>query len=56
MKLVAKCLAFVSLSNQVHVKVCNPIPLIRSYMYKNLDRIGNKKFNFYSVCVVNRSD
>ena len=28
MKIVAKCLAFVSLAYQVHVKVCNPIPLI----------------------------
>ena len=27
MKIVAKCLAFVSLPYQVHVKVCNPIPL-----------------------------
>ena len=27
MKLVAKCSAFVCLSYQVHVKVCNPIPL-----------------------------
>ena len=27
MKLVAKCSASVSLSDQVHVKVCNPIPL-----------------------------
>ena len=27
MKLVAKCSASVSLSYQVHVKVCNPIPL-----------------------------
>ena len=27
MKIVAKCSAFVSLSYQVHVKVCNPIPL-----------------------------
>ena len=25
MKIVAKCLAFVSLSYQVHLKVCNPI-------------------------------
>ena len=30
MKIVAKCLAFVSLPYQVHVKVCNPIPLTRS--------------------------
>ena len=28
MKIVAKCSAFVSLSYQVQVKVCNPIPLI----------------------------
>ena len=27
MKIVAKCSAFASLSYQVHVKVCNPIPL-----------------------------
>ena len=27
MKLVAKCSASVSLSYQVHVNVCNPIPL-----------------------------
>ena len=27
MKLVAKSSAFVSISYQVHVKVCNPIPL-----------------------------
>ena len=27
MKFVAKCLAFLSLSYQVHIKVCNPIPL-----------------------------
>ena len=27
MKLVAKCSPSVSLSDQVHVKVCNPIPL-----------------------------
>ena len=26
-KIVAKCSASVSLSDQVHVKVCNPIPL-----------------------------
>ena len=30
MKLVAKCSASVSLSDQVHVKVCNPIPLIQA--------------------------
>ena len=28
MKLFAKCSASVSLSDQVHGKVCNPIPLI----------------------------
>ena len=28
MKIVAKCSALVSLSNPVHVKVCNPIPFI----------------------------
>ena len=28
MKIVAKCSAFVSLSYHVHVKICNPIPLI----------------------------
>ena len=28
MKIVAKCLTFIILSYQVHVKVCNPIPLI----------------------------
>ena len=28
MKLVAKYSAFVRLSYQVHVKVCNPIPLL----------------------------
>ena len=27
MKIVAKCLAFISLSYQAHVKVCNPIAL-----------------------------
>ena len=27
-KIVAKCLTFVILSYQVHVTVCNPIPLI----------------------------
>ena len=27
MKIVAKCSTFVSLSYEVHVKVCNPIPL-----------------------------
>ena len=27
-QIVAKCSAFVRLSYQVHVKVCNPIPLI----------------------------
>ena len=27
MKIVAKCLAFVSLTYQAHAKVCNPIPL-----------------------------
>ena len=27
MKIVVKCLTFVILSYQVHVKVCNPIPL-----------------------------
>ena len=27
MKLVAKCSASVSLSYQVHVNICNPIPL-----------------------------
>ena len=29
MKLVAKCSASISQSDQVHVKVCNPIPLIK---------------------------
>ena len=28
MKLVAKCSASVSLSDQVHIKVCNPISLM----------------------------
>ena len=28
MKLVAKCLALESLSYQVHIKVCNPDPLM----------------------------
>ena len=27
MKSVAKCIAFLSLSYQVHVQICNPIPL-----------------------------
>ena len=31
MKLVAKCSAFISLSDKVHVKVCNPIP-VRYYI------------------------
>ena len=31
MKLVAKCSASVSLSDQVHVKVCNPIPIINYF-------------------------
>ena len=30
MKIVAKCTAIVNLSYQVHVKVCNPIPLSAS--------------------------
>ena len=34
MKLVAKCSAFIGLSYQVLVKVCNPIPLI-SFTYLN---------------------
>ena len=29
MKLVAKSSAYVCISYQVHVKVCNPIPLIK---------------------------
>ena len=33
MKLVAKCSAFVSVSYQVHIKVCNPIPL--NIRYRN---------------------
>ena len=35
MKLVAKCSASLSLPDQVHVKVCNPIPLSDPYF---LDR------------------
>ena len=34
MKLVAKCLAFLSLSYQVYIKVCNPIPLIKHVILK----------------------
>ena len=43
MKIVAKCSAFASLSYQVQVKICNPIPLIikqisgqTDYMHKFL--------------------
>ena len=32
MKIVAKCLSFVSLFYQVHVKVCNPFPKIRIWL------------------------
>ena len=35
MKIVAKCLAFVSLSYQVHVKVCNPIPIPKNTRTEN---------------------
>ena len=31
MKLVAKCAASVSLSYQVHVQICNPIPLKKHF-------------------------
>ena len=34
MKFVAKCSAYVSLSYQVHVKVCNPIPLTTLFLGK----------------------
>ena len=30
MKLMAKCLAFVSLFYQVHIKVCNPISFMKT--------------------------
>ena len=41
MKIVAKCSAFVSLSYQVQVKVCNPIPLsdLKGCFYGELMRI-----------------
>ena len=39
MKIVAKCLAFVSLSYQVHVKVCNHIPLTYSNVSSYSERI-----------------
>ena len=33
MSFVATCSASVTLSYQVHVKVCNPIPLIKNYRW-----------------------
>ena len=36
MKIVAKCLTLVSLWYQVHVQVCNPIPLNKSFAHKKL--------------------
>ena len=36
MKIVAKCLDLRSLSYQVHVKVCNPIPLTTKDLLKML--------------------
>ena len=38
MKIVAKCSAFINLSNQVHVhvKVCNPIPLSSYVSFQTL--------------------
>ena len=33
MKVVAKCLAFLHLSYQVHVKVCYPIPFIKFIVF-----------------------
>ena len=51
MKIVAKCLAFVRLSYQVHVKVCNPIPLIelstsnKKYLYMYLYQCTHEQFN-----------
>ena len=47
MKLVAKCSAFVSISYQVHVKVCNPIPLNFAV---NKEFVGFGLFLF--VCLV----
>ena len=44
MKLVAKCSASVSLSDQVQVKVCNPIPLrieiIILWLYREMKNIS----------------
>ena len=39
MKFVSKCLAFVSLSYQVRVKVCNPIPLSEESVHDHLNRV-----------------
>ena len=43
MKIFAKCSAFISLFYQVHVKVCNPIPLIYKFMtYKYIIKFSNQ--------------
>ena len=49
MKLIAKCSAFVSLSYQVHVKVCNPISLITVYFYDNVQIVRMSESQFYFI-------
>ena len=36
MKLSAKCSAFIGFSYKVHVKVCNPIPLIVNAYFQRM--------------------
>ena len=48
MKLVAKCSSSVSLSGQVHVKVCNPISLNWSFL-KLRYPIHNRKYVLASL-------
>ena len=44
MKLVVKCSAFESITYQVHVKVCNPIPLtVKSIiLISGLSKLGSE--------------
>ena len=52
MKIVAKCSAFVSLSYQVHGKLCNPIPLIHhihSYFLRYRYNILSKMYDNMTI-------
>ena len=44
MKIVAKCLAFVSLTYQAHAKICNPIPLNALFLFLKRKIYIRKKF------------